>query len=151
MVIYLYTEVFGRPYYCYLEYVLVQFDNNKKKNKQMIVMLNLVLIDVICIVSFTVYGSTCVMWDCTYVLWVVEFLICILPVVFEFITPVFVHQMFWWMWTFFIFKRDFAKNMNTTEQNILKQYTHIFITFCLLGCNLSETSWMQPTLARKGM
>lgn len=47
----LYTEVFGRPYYCYLEYVSVQFDDNKRKkktyNKQMIVMLNLVLIDVI--------------------------------------------------------------------------------------------------------
>lgn len=59
----LYTEVFGRPYYCYLEYVLVQFDNNEKNKsyKQMIVMLNLVLIDVICIVCFTVYGSTCVM------------------------------------------------------------------------------------------
>lgn len=26
----LYTEVFGRPYYCYLEYVLVQFNSNKK-------------------------------------------------------------------------------------------------------------------------
>lgn len=40
----------------------------QKKLKSMIVMLNLVLIDVICIVSLTVYGSTCVMWDCTYVL-----------------------------------------------------------------------------------
>lgn len=35
----LYTEVFGRPYYCYLEYVSVQFDDNnkekiKKTNKQ---------------------------------------------------------------------------------------------------------------------
>lgn len=45
----------------------------KKSYKQMIVMFNLVLIDVICIVCFTVYGSTCVMWDCTYILCIVEF------------------------------------------------------------------------------
>lgn len=73
----------------------------------MIVMLNLVLIDVICIVSFPVYGSTRVMWDCTYVLWVVEFVYY--QLCFEFITPVFVHEMFWWMWTFFLFEKGFLQ------------------------------------------
>lgn len=36
----------------------MQFDNKKNHKKQMIVMLNLLLIAVICVVSFTVYGST---------------------------------------------------------------------------------------------
>lgn len=86
----LYTEVYGRPYYCYLEYVYMQFENNKKKSscKQSIVMLNLVLIDVICIVCFTVY-CTCIMWDCKYVLCIVEFKFVYHQLCFELITPVF--------------------------------------------------------------
>lgn len=53
----------------------------------MIVMLNLVLIDVISIVSFTVYGSTCATWDCTHVLWVDELYItsCVLNLSLQFL------------------------------------------------------------------
>lgn len=51
--------LFGKMYWCSL--------TATKNTNEMIVKLNLVLIDVLCIVSFTVYGSKCVMWDCTYV------------------------------------------------------------------------------------
>lgn len=64
-------KLFGRKYYCYWNIYWCSL-TKEKSYKQMIVMLTLVLIDAICIVSFAVYGSTCVMWDCTYVLWVVE-------------------------------------------------------------------------------
>lgn len=74
-------------------------------------MLNLVFIDVICIVSFTVYGSTSLMWDCTYVLWVVEFKFVYYQLCFEFITPVFVHEMFFGECEPFFFSLKFEKGI----------------------------------------
>lgn len=129
-----YTEVFGQALLL-LFGTRIGATHKKKSYKQMIVMLNLVLIDVICIVSFAVYGSICLMWDCTYVLWVVEFKFVYYQLCFEFIASVFVHQMFWWMWTFFFYlKKGFLQKHEHHRTKISFTNTQLLFVEVVIKC-----------------